>query len=244
MRVATRLYIIFITVILFVVNHNIHAQHYDVYSSYYYKETKGAYHKDLEFIVHGGALFSDLRHGNATAFNLGIDYTPYESEDNSFSYSFITNFAKSKDYWSVNPLGASAIVLTLFCKNIVDDDETAKTILMIMAGESMSLNFALTEHLEVAPYWNLLRLSSWQHGATYLTGEIGGRINCYFGPDDRWSLRAKANYSWGYGNADFYSELIYNIFGDSGEWTDYYKYNKPHTPFKGWNFGISLGYRL
>lgn len=220
------------------------AQSYNYYDNYTYKSVKGAYHTDLEFVAHGGVLFSDLRYGNATAFDLGIDYTPYESENNSFSYSFITNFTKSKDYWSVNPLGASAIVLTLFCKNIIDDDETVKTILMIMAGESMSLNFALTEHFEVAPYWNLMRLSSWQKGATYLTGELGCRANYYFGADDRWSLRAKACYSWGYGNADFYSELLYNLFGDSEEWTDYYKYNKPHTPFKGWNFGISLGYRL
>ena len=161
-----------------------------------------------------------------------------------FSYSFITNFAKSKDYWSVNPLGASAIVLTLFCKNVIDDNETAKTILMIMAGESMSLNFALTEHFEVAPYWNLLRLSHWQGGSTYITGSVGVRANYYFGPEDRWSVRARGEYSWGYGNPDFYMEWIYNIFGDSEEWTDYYKYNKPHTPFKGWNYGISIGYRF
>ena len=218
----------------------------DYYSSdgYSYKTAKGAYHNDLEFIVHGGIISSDLRYGSSTAFSLGADYTPYESDDDLFTYSFITNFAKSKEYWSVNPLGASAIIMTLFCKNVIEDNETAKTMLMIMAGESMSLNFALTKHLEVAPYWNLLRLSSWEKGATYLTGEFGGRINYYFGPKDRWSLRAKGCYSWGYGNSDFYSEMLYNIFGDSEEWTNYYKYHKPRTPFKGWNFGISVGYRL
>lgn len=209
-----------------------------------YTPSKGAYHSDLEFVVHGGVVSSDLRYGSSTAFSLGVDYTPYESDDDMFSYSFITNFAKSKEYWSVNPLGATAIVMTLFCKNVIDDNETAKTILMIMAGESMSLNFALTRHIEVAPYWNLLRLSSWEKGATYLTGEVGGRANFYFGAEDRWSIRAKAGYSWGYGNSDYYSEMLYNIFGDSEEWTNYYKYNKPRTPFKGWNFGISVGYRL
>ena len=220
------------------------AQDYNYYSNASYKYANGSYHNDLEFIIHCGVQFSNLRYGSSTAFNIGVDYTPYESEDDMFSYSFITNFAKSKDYWSVNPLGASAIVLTLFCKNIIDDYDTAKTILMIMAGESMSLNFALTKHVEIAPYWNLLRLSRWRHKSTYMTGEIGGRANYYFGSNNRWSLRAKANYSWGYGNADFYAEMLYNIFGDSGEWTNYYKYNKPHTPFKGWNLGISLGYRL
>lgn len=231
--------------LLIVLSINISAQYYSGYNEYNNRpKVKGAYHSDLEFIVHGGLLQSDLRYGESTAFDLGIDYTPYESDDNMFSYSFITNFAKSKDYWSVNPLGASAIVLTLFCKNIIDENETAKTVLMIMAGESMSMNFALTEHFEVAPYWNLLRLSKWKKGATYLTGELGARANYYFGADDRWSLRAKACYSWGYGNADFYSELLYNLFGDSDEWTNYYKYNKPRTPFKGWNIGISVGYRL
>lgn len=220
------------------------AQGYNYYSNNSFKSTKGAYHNDLEFIIHGGVLQSDLRYGESTAFNLGMDYTPYESGDNMFSYSFITNFAKSKDYWSVNPLGASAIALTLFCKNIINDNETAKTILMIMAGESMSLNFALTEHFEVAPYWNLLRVSHWQGGSTYITGSVGVRANYYFGPEDRWSIRARGEYSWGYGNPDFYMEWIYNIFGDSEKWTDYYKYNKPHTPFKGWNYGISIGYRF
>ncbi len=218
------------------------AQSYDYYSGNSYKPAKGAYHNDLEFILHGGVLQSDLRYGNSTAFDLGIDYTPYESGDDMFSYSFITVFAKSRDYWSINPLGASAIVLTLFCKNVIDDNETAKTVLMIMAGESMSLNFALTEHIEVAPYWNLLRLSHWQGGSTYLTGSVGIRANFYFGPEDRWSVRARGDYSWGYGNPDFYKEWIYNIFGDSDEWTNYYEYHKPHTPFKGWNYGISIGY--
>jgi len=220
------------------------AQEYNYYSDHFYKSAKGAYHNDLEFILHGGMLQSDLRYGNSIALDLGIDYTPYESGDDMFSYSFITNFAKSKDYWSINPLGASSIALTLFCKNIIDDNETAKTMLMIMAGESMSLNFAPTEHFEVAPYWNLLRVSHWQGGSTYITGSVGVRANYYFGPEDRWSIRARGEYSWGYGNPDFYMEWIYNIFGDSGEWTEYYKYNKPHTPFKGWSYGISIGYRL
>lgn len=219
------------------------AQGYSDDYGYTYTKPAGAYHQDLEFILHAGAIQSTLRYGHATAVEVGIDYTPYEA-DGCFSYSFITSFNYSKDYWTVNPLGAGAIVLSLFCKNIIDNDETVKTILMIMSGESMSLNFAMGNHFEVAPYWSLLRLSSWQKGATYLTGEFGGRVNFFFDSDNRLSLRAKANYSWGYGNGDFYSELIYNIFGDSEEWTDYYKYNKPKTPFKGWNFGISLGYRL
>mgnify|MGYP007133773667 CR=1 FL=1 len=140
-------------------------------------------------------LQSDLRYGNSIALDLGIDYTPYVSGDDMFSYSFITNFAKSKDYWPINPLGASSIALTLFCKNIIDDNETAKTMLMIMAGESMSLNFAPTEHFEVAPYWNLLRVSHWQGGSTYITGSVGVRANYYFGPEDRWSIRARGEYS-------------------------------------------------
>lgn len=222
---------------------NISAQDY-YYGGYTYETAKGAYHNDLEFIIHGGSVFSNLRYGSSTSFDLGMDYTPYEASDQLFSYSFITDFSISKDYWSINPLGATSIVLILFCKNVIDDNETVHTILKIMAGESMSLNFALTKHFEIAPYWNLLRLSNWQKGATYLTGEVGGRLNYYFGSEDRWSLRAKACYSWGYGNADYYSEKLYNIFGDSGESTDYYKYQKPFTPFKGWNFGISLGYRL
>lgn len=90
------------------------AQSYNYSNNYNF--VKGAYHTDMEFVAHGGLIYSDLRYGSATAFNLGIDFTPFESGDDLFSLSFITNFAKSKDYWSINPLGASAIVLTLFCK--------------------------------------------------------------------------------------------------------------------------------
>lgn len=219
------------------------AQSHDYYDRYTYRSVKGAYHDDLEFIVHGGVLFSNLRYGSATAIDLGIDYTPYESGDNMFSYSFVTDYLKSKDYWSINPLGSSSIILNVFCKNVIDDNETAKFMLMIMAAESMSLNFALTEHLEVSPYWNLLRLSSWQHGATYVTGAFGARANYYFGTDDKWSIRLRGSYSWGYGNFDWYGEQLYNWFGNDGT-SHYEDYKKPCTPFRGWNFGISLGYRL
>lgn len=228
---------------LFFVGQNVSAQYYSYYNTQPYKKSKGARHDDMEFIIHAGATYSDLRYGTSVAANLGIDYTPYEA-DGSFSYSFNTNAAYCKDYWSVSPLGASAIVLSLFCKNIVEDDPTVHTMLMIMAGESMSLNFALNDHIEVAPCWNLLRLSSWQKGATYVTGTAGLKLNVYFGPEDRWSLRAHGEYSWGYGNGDWWGEKIYNIFGDSGESTYYEEYKKPKTPFKGWQCGLSLGYRL
>lgn len=216
---------------------------YDYYDDYRKFETKGAYHKDLEFIVHGGILQSDLRYKGTKSLDIGIDYTPWESSDKMFSYSFITSFTRSSYYWSANPLGASAILLTLFCKNIVEDDEMVHTILMIAAGESMSFNFALTENFEVGPSWNLLRLSHRMGGSTYMTGAIGARANYYFGPDDRWSLRARGEYTWGYGNADFYMERLYNIFGDDGQ-TYYFDYEKPHTPFKGWSLGLSIGYRF
>lgn len=214
------------------------------YGSYYQRlEVDGAEHQETEFIIHAGVSQSSFRYDHSTAVNVGIDYTPYEA-DGVFSYSFITNFAYADNYWSINPLGASAIAMTMFCKNIIEDNPTAETILMIMAGESMSVNFKSANHFEVSPYWNLLRLSNWNKGATYVTGSLGLRANYYFGSQDRWSIRVRGEYSWGYGNADWWGEKIYNIFGDSGEWTNYEKYNKPHTPFKGWSYGLSIGYRL
>ena len=219
------------------------AWYYDEYNYYNQKNNKGAYHNDMEFIVHGGFMSSDLRYSGATAIDLGIDYTPYESDNELFTYSFVTDYLKSKDYWSINPLGAASIVLNVFCKNIIKNNETAKLMLIIMAAESMSLNFALTEHFELSPYWNLLRLSNWQHGATYVTGALGARANYYFGKDDRWSVRLRGSYSWGYGNFNWYGEQIYNWFGNDGT-SHYEEYEKPCTPFKGWNLGLSIGYRL
>jgi len=112
-----------------------------------------------------------------------------------------------------------------------------------MSMESMSLNFALCRDFEFTPYWSLLRLSSWEKGATYITGGAGLRANFYFGPQKRWSLRARGEYSFGYGNMNWYGERIYKLFNkdEEGYVT---KYEKPCTPFRGWTYGLSIGYRF
>lgn len=204
---------------------------------------QGAYHKDTEFIIRAGAKQTDLRFADVTALDVGVDYTPWEA-NGCFTYSFTTDFNMSKDHWSFNPIGATSILLSLFCKNIVDDDETLKNIIAFSAFESMKLNFAIGECFELGPNWSLLRISKWEHGATYITGEAGAHANFYFGPKKHWSLRAKGGYSWGYGNADWWGEKLFNWLKEDEENTYYEHYKKPHTPFKGWVYGISLGYRF
>ena len=92
--------------------------------SYYDDEEIGAYHQDTEFIIHAGVLQSKLRYGEVVSGVLGIDYTPWSSEGEVFSYTFNMEFVKSEKHWTVNPLGAFGIIMSLFCKNIIKDDET------------------------------------------------------------------------------------------------------------------------
>lgn len=204
---------------------------------------QGAYHKDTEFTLRAGFVQSSLRHDDVTTLDVGIDYTPWECDD-IFSYSFSMNFEKSKSYWSINPIGATSIILSVFCKNIVDKDETTKKILAYSAFESMKLNFALGEQFEVGPNWSLLRLSKRKKGATYVTGQAGIHANLYFGKKKNWSLRARGEYSWGYGNADWWGERLFHWLNPDEEETHYEHYKTPHTPFKGWIYGISIGYNL
>lgn len=204
---------------------------------------QGAYHKDTEFTFRAGLEQANLRYEDLSTLDVGIDYTPWESDD-VFSYSFAMNFEKSKDHWSVNPIGATSILLSVFCKNIVNKDDTMKRILAYSAFESMKLNFALGQQFEVGPNWSLLRLSKWKKGATYVTGQAGIHASFYFGPKKRWSLRAKGEYSWGYGNADWWGNLLYNFFDREHEPSYQSDYEKPHTPFKGWIYGVSIGYSL
>lgn len=211
----------------------------------YHKAQYGAYHKDVEFITHLGIAQSDLRYGDNTAAEFGIDFTPFNSPNDMFSISFFANYRQSKDYWSFNPLGGTSMVLVMFCSGLLDkSDEVVKKIAYCTMFESMGLNFALSRHFELSPYWSLLRLSRWHNGATYVTGATGLRANWYFGRKLRWSLRGSCEYSWGYGNSDWWAERIKNIFDDKEEATSYTRRHKPRTPFKGVVYGLSLGYRF
>lgn len=48
-------------------------------------------------------------------------------------------------------------------------------------------------------------------------------------------------YSYGYGNSDWWGETLSNVFTDAED-TYYNRYEKPCTPFKGWIYGVTLGF--
>ena len=57
----------------------------------------------------------------------------------------------------------------------------------------------------------------------------------------KFSITAYGEYSYGYGNSDWWGETLSNVFTDAED-TYYNRYEKPCTPFKGWIYGVTLGF--
>lgn len=62
-----------------------------------------------------------------------------------------------------------------------------------------------------------------------------------YGLYKKFSITAYGEYSYGYGNSDWWGETLSNVFTDAED-TYYNRYEKPCTPFKGWIYGVTLGF--
>ena len=72
---------------------------------------EGAYHEDNEFIIRAGFTGSHLRYKDNIGGTVNVSYIPFEI--NSCGIGWNANFTKTKDYYSISPLGATATLLTL-----------------------------------------------------------------------------------------------------------------------------------
>ena len=81
-------------------------------------------------------------------------------------------------------------------------------------------------------------LSSWQKEKILITGAFGLAATVYI---KKFSITAYGEYSYGYGNSDWWGETLSNVFTDAED-TYYNRYEKPCTPFKGWIYGVTLGF--
>ncbi len=117
-------------------------------------------------------------------------------------------------------------------------DSWIRTVLFCMAAESMGLYIPIGENFELQPYWSLLRLSKWQKEKILITGAFGLAATVYI---KKFSITAYGEYSYGYGNSDWWGETLSNVFTDAED-TYYNRYEKPCTPFKGWIYGVTLGF--
>ena len=159
---------------------------------------EGAYHEDNEFIIRAGFTGSHLRYKDNIGGTVNVSYIPFEI--NSCGIGWNANFTKTKDYYSISPLGATATLLTFLGYTVSSEmDSWIRTVLFCMAAESMGLYIPIGKNFELQPYWSLLRLSKWQKEKILITGAFG-----------------LATY--------------------------YNRYEKPCTPFKGWIYGVTLGF--
>lgn len=199
---------------------------------------QGAYHEDGEFIIRAGVINSDFRYGNNVGLTLNATYFPYEVSNCGFAWN--AGFTKTKDYWSLNPIGATSTLLNIFCRSMMDGLEPwMQSVFWVMSAESMGVYIPIGERFEIQPYWSLLRLSKYKKDNVLLTGAFGLSASVYF---DRFSVTGFGEYSFGYGSSNWYGQWFHNIFVDDEEGSYEEKYEKPCTPFKGWNYGITLGY--
>lgn len=122
---------------------------------------EGAYHEDNEFIIRAGFTGSHLRYKDNIGGTVNVSYIPFEI--NSCGIGWNANFTKTKDYYSISPLGATATLLTFLGYTVSSEmDSWIRTVLFCMAAESMGLYIPIGENFELQPYWSLLRLSKWQ----------------------------------------------------------------------------------
>ena len=109
---------------------------------------------------------------------------------------------------------------------------------IVLYGRSMGLYIPIGKNFELQPYWSLLRLSKWQKEKILITGAFGLAATVYI---KKFSITAYGEYSYGYGNSDWWGETLSNVFTDAED-TYYNRYEKPCTPFKGWIYGVTLGF--
>lgn len=199
--------------------------------------SQGAYHNYNEVIIKSGIINTNLRYGDNLGGTINISYMPFDI--NTCGIGWNANFTKTKDFYSFSPLGASATLLAVFCNAIFSNSEDIiwKT-LCLMSVESMGIYIPIGEYFELQPYWNLLRLSKWKDNKMIVTGAFGLASTTYI---KRLSISVFGEYSYGYGNPNWWGEVLSNALTDAED-TYYNRYKKPKTPFKGWIYGITLGF--
>ena len=172
---------------------------------------EGAYHEDNEFIIRAGFTGSHLRYKDNIGGTVNVSYIPFEI--NSCGIGWNANFTKTKDYYSISPLGATATLLTFLGYTVSSEmDSWIRTVLFCMAAESMGLYIPIGENFELQPYWSLLRLSKWQKEKILITGAFGLAATVYI---KKFSITAYGEYSYGYGNSDWWGETLSNVFTDA-----------------------------
>lgn len=198
---------------------------------------QGAYHDYNEVIVRAGLINSNLRYGDNIGGTINMSYIPLDISVCGIGWN--ANFIKTKDFYSISPLGTGATLLAVFCNAIFSNAEDLiwKT-LCLMSVESMGVYIPIGEYFELQPYWNLLRLSKWREEKIIVTGAFGLAATTYI---NRFSITLFGEYSYGYGNSNWWGEVLSNALTDSDN-TYYNKYKKPRTPFKGWIYGLTLGF--
>lgn len=139
---------------------------------------EGAYHEDNEFIIRAGFTGSHLRYKDNIGGTVNVSYIPFEI--NSCGIGWNANFTKTKDYYSISPLGATATLLTFLGYTVSSEmDSWIRTVLFCMAAESMGLYIPIGENFELQPYWSLLRLSNGRKKNTYYRSFWFSRYGLY-----------------------------------------------------------------
>ena len=198
---------------------------------------QGAYHEANEFILRAGIMNSNLRYNDNVGFTTNLTYIP--SDINHCGIGWNAGFTVTKDFYSLNPLGACSTLLNIFGRSLMGGlDGWIQGVFYAMSAESMGVYIPIGEHFELQPYWSLLRLSKWKKEKVIITGAFGLSASVYM---NRFSITGYGEYSFGYGNVDWWGARFNNIFTEEED-TYYTNYEKPCTPFKGWIYGLTLGY--
>ncbi|NDV64045.1 hypothetical protein [Bacteroides sp. 224] len=185
-----------------------------------------------ELIVRVGIQQANLRFENSTGVHVTASYFPFEG-----MVSANAMFARTNAYWTYNPCTVIGVTGNMLFKN-----DVMRLIFTMLSLESMGVNLPLTDNIEVQPYWSLLRVSKYkeQHN-NRVTGAFGLTASYYF---KNILLTGFGEYNFGYGNGDWWAENITNLFKGEDNQSYDTQYKRVRTPYKGWVFGLTVGYRI
>lgn len=198
-----------------------------------YAITPMYYKLDKYWSVNGGYEKLNLNSGDFDVFS--IEATSYPSS--SLGWEFSTKVSYGKDYFSFEPVSLAGYFCMIFVQSHAKQygyGRSEKMLSMLMAVSSAKLPLAICDYVEVAPYWNLFKLTKVYDTKLQITGDVGLQLKLFplAGKDKAFFIGGFGAYNFAYDNkaSDFYGNA----------WASHIKHSD-QSLFRGWSYGINMG---
>lgn len=191
------------------------------------------YELDKNWGVNAGYEKLNINSGNFDVFS--VEATAYPSS--ALGWEFSTKVSYGKDYFSFEPVSVVGYMSLIFIHSHAKKygyGTGEKMLAWLMAISSAKLPMAICDYVEIAPYWNLFKLSKVYDTKLQITADVGLQLKFFplAGLD-------KTLFIGGFGCYNFaYHNNASNFMGNS--WSSHIKKSN-QSLFRGWSYGVNLG---